>query len=340
MTITRVWQAGAETGSAAEFDSSSGAEVVTTKYTGDYGYRMHSDNWKWGRAVIPATRQVRVGCHFHGGGPHSVGNIFYNIVLKTSGGTRIAYTAVRSNMYPAIYIYNSSDAAVTGKFYKMSQWMHLGIDVKIDSSSGWFTLYINGIQELEWTGNTGNSDISWVEFGANGQHGGAGYYQHWDDLYIDDSTGESSASPLPINRFFPLTLDGNGNYAQWLGSDGNSTDNYLLLDERGPSTSDYVVVSGANLNDSYTMSNYSYFPSDVTYHALIPTIYGYRGESTEEIAIGTRYSSTDVVGSGQAPPTASYNYLFERQTTKPGGGSWDETSVNGAELLIKSGGTY
>jgi hypothetical protein len=50
-------------------------------------------------------------------------------------------------------------------------------------------------------------------------------------------------------------------------------------------------------------------------------------------------SSTDQIGSDQNPPTA-YGVLWERQETKPGGGGWAQTDIDGMEVIIKSRGTY
>jgi hypothetical protein len=73
--------------------------------------------------------------------------------------------------------------------------------------------------------------------------------------------------------------------------------------------------------------------------ALIPVAVCKHTGATEDIAIGTRYSSTDVIGSDQDPGN-NYGPNAERQTTKPGGGAWDQTAIDGVEVVVKSRGSY
>lgn len=76
-----------------------------------------------------------------------------------------------------------------------------------------------------------------------------------DDLYINDDSGSA-----PENTFFGeafvvegIIPTGNGNSSQWVGSDGNSTDNYLLVDDTGNNDTDYVKSGTLNDLDTYAM---------------------------------------------------------------------------------------
>jgi hypothetical protein len=219
-------------------------------------------------------------------------------------------------------------------------WKHIVIDLKINSSSGYVGVWKDGDQITNTTSiNTGSGTVNNIAFGHFGGSGDTPTY--WDDIYIDDMTGETTPTIGPILRFYPLTPNGNGNYAQFDGSDGNSVDNYLLVDERPPGTSDYVQTNVVDEYDSYQLTSYTLATGE-TVEAIIPIIYGIRYGNSEQIALGTRYSSTDLIGSDQNLAT-SYTlgtYRWERQTTKPGGGAWDQTSMDGAELVIKSRGSY
>jgi hypothetical protein len=163
---------------------------------------------------------------------------------------------------------------------------------------------------------------------------------HWyDDIFLDDLTGEAiGAKPVPRKRFSYLTPNANGTYSGWLGSDGNSADNYQLVDEVPLSTSDYVETDTVTILDGYNMTTRTMAGTEGII-ALIPGVYGKRDVGNERVAIGTRISSTDLIGSDQDPSGVT-SYLWERQETKPGGGDWDQSSIDSHELLIRSGGTF
>lgn len=72
-----------------------------------------------------------------------------------------------------------------------------------------------------------------------------------DDFYVTDTANDFKGE-VSIVGMFP---NGNGNYSQLTGSDGNSTDNYLLVDEVPPSSADYVGSSVDGNKDTYTMSD-------------------------------------------------------------------------------------
>lgn len=337
MAITRVWQGGLEEGSIGVFGVTSGLQITTTSKTGTYA--MVNDLYYgngYGDILIPNTRQVRVG-QFTRWDHTNTRNVYNRVLTLRSGSSELV--SVRID-FPSQYIQLwVGGASVDTANYPVSsgEWHHIGLDVKIDSSSGWGKVYVDGVEQLSTSGNTGNADI--VKFRVGLEIVDWGGYVHTDDVYLDDTTGEGSAAVCPILRFYPLTMDGNGNYAQWDGSDGNSTDNYLLVDERPPNDwTDYVQTTVTDEYDSYTMTGIT-LGTGQTVNAVIPTAYAIRTGSTEQIALGTRLSGTDSIGSDQTPEL-SWIFLSERQTTKPGGGSWSESDVNGAELVIKSRGTY
>lgn len=88
-----------------------------------------------------------------------------------------------------------------------------------------------------------------------------------DDLLIFDDTGASyNTLPAPM-KAEPLRLDGQVS-AQFVGSDGNSTDNHLLLDEHPVSNADYVESSTLGETDLYTVAD-RVNPGDVQFVRVV-----------------------------------------------------------------------
>jgi hypothetical protein len=75
--------------------------------------------------------------------------------------------------------------------------------------------------------------------------------------------------------------------------------------------------------------------------AMIPFAIARRANVTEQIALGTRSSGTDSVGSDQ-DLTLSYDtgYVWERQVTGSLGAPWNQSYMDSVEVMIRSAGTY
>ena len=113
---------------------------------------------------------------------------------------------------------------------------------------------VNGVEWINYTGDTRNA-------GASTRPDGLGWYANndWfriDDLLVQDTTGASRNSWTGEIGIVGIRPAGNGANSGLLGSDGNSTDNYLLVDEAVPFEHDGLRLaqgrSGAK--DTYDMS--------------------------------------------------------------------------------------
>lgn len=328
MAITRRWQSGAETGSITEVSRINGTfSVQATPYTGTYSFRDF--NIARGYVDIPATRQARIGLFLRG---HENASR-YTIVFADSGDNKLVGLRWKDDASVELLVGGVVRDTEVGMNIGQN-WMHIGLDVKIDSSSGWAKVYADSQGVMDYAGNTGNADITYAAFGHFGDQG-ASYQIYYDDIYVDDTTGEGTFAVCPVLRFFYVVPNGVGNYSQWNPSAGN---NYECVDEVPPSSADYVQINVVDQLDSYAMDTHT-LGAGQTIEAVIPIVSAARQDASEEIAVGTRLSGTDLIGSDQTPGIA-YDNFWERQTTKPGGGAWAQADVDAFEALIKSRGSY
>lgn len=350
MTITRRWQTGCELNWWDEFDGYLGAGIIissASKKTGTYSYQMGGNSSVEGSFYknVPVTYQVRFGLHLRTPNTKYNNTQVRTIRVMTDGGGAELFRMLSNPSGTGMLFYVQNGAQQVGGLVPITQdlYYHWGIDLKINASTGWCYIYKDGDLVASFSGDTGSAQIGRIDYGSYPALGAyiwdTSQYAYYDDMFIDDTTGEGAAARVPDRRFPLISPDGNGNYSQMTGSDGNQVDNYLLVDEIPPSSADYVRAGSADLIDSYTLEDYT-LPVNASIIAVIPTA-AVRKESVEDmkLALGTRLSSTDLVGSDQALGT-SYETRFERQTTKPGGGAWTETDVDNAEVIIKSRGTY
>jgi len=233
----------------------------------------------------------------------------------------------------------SSDSIASGVLIE-NQWHHMGIDFKRDAAAGWMKVYVDGLETLSIVGNTGASAIDALRFGTSS----AGRYwttlPYYDDLYIDDTTGEAAA-PVPDLRFEFISPNGAGNYSVWDPFPGTGEANWQDVDER-PNDGDttYVEAQVLNERDSYAMTTYT-MAAGWAIQAVLPTAIAKKTDAVvdTELALMTRQGGVDDDGVDQDLPS-SYGLLWDRFTTDPGGGAWSQADLDSVECGVRGRGTF
>jgi hypothetical protein len=154
----------------------------------------------------------------------------------------------------------------------------------------------------------------------------------WDDFYI--CTGTTAPNDfLGEVQCYALVPNGNGNSSQLVGSDANSTDNYLLVDETtavGVSSADYVGSATDGQKDTYAFTN---IPTTGTVISATVGIYALKtdagGKSMRPVI---RSGGTDYAGTDQALTTSLARYYQEYLTNPATAAAWTPSEVNSAEF--------
>lgn len=194
------------------------------------------------------------------------------------------------------------------------RWIHVAFDVKIDPSAGWVKLYFNGIEGMSYTGNTGDTDIVRLRFskGISGFLTTAGTL-YLDDITVNDSTGEPAPACMRDVRYLWAPVSGNGYYADGVGSDGDSADNYQLVDDSATVVHDgdttYVRLSAVDERESYPVANIT-LTEGATIKAIIPMTYARKedGGGSAQLGLALRFNGADATGTGKNL-TADYSYV-------------------------------
>ncbi len=137
-------------------------------------------------------------------------------------------------------------------FSGTSAWYSIESKVTVHDSTGECIVKVNGVEWINFTGDTRNGGTSTRPDGfIFGYNNGSLIL---DDFLLNDTTsGANNSWPGEIS-IVGIRPAGNGANSGLTGSDGNSTDNYLLVDETVLNTSDYVGSATAALLDTYDMS--------------------------------------------------------------------------------------
>lgn len=203
----------------------------------------------------------------------------------------------------------------TGADYKMIE-----LEVVFGTgTSGSFKLRVADVELLNVTGvNTAPSGSAQATRFAIRLCASGSMTERLDDLYINDNSGSA-----PENTFFGEAFvvegvqpNGNGNSSQWVGSDGNSTDNYLLVDDTGNDDTDYVKSGTLNDLDTYAMENLSNATGTVigASHYFIARK---DDVATRTLASAIRTNSIDYVSATNKTMTGTYATFVDNRLVNP-----------------------
>jgi hypothetical protein len=133
-------------------------------------------------------------------------------------------------------------------------WTYVEVQARLHSTLGFVLVQINGVNVLNVTGvNTKNGGTK-TTFDTlvlcNPLFTGGG--PTYDDVYIMTGTGDSFLGDINIERLLP---NADGAVNGFLGSDGDSVQNFLLVDEAPPNKTDYVGASAVSTEDLYGLTD-------------------------------------------------------------------------------------
>lgn len=238
----------------------------------------------------------------------------------------------------------SSDSGVwaqgTGKFFETKVIAH--------PSAGQVIVKLNGSVVVNLTGlNTGSAPWSYLYGNASAyiSYGVAGGCTTVDDLYVLNGAGSDMNDFLGDVRIMALWQSGNGALSDWVGSDGNSTDNYALVRWDHPGGS-YVQAATVGDTDAYDFQ-----PIEELFPGSAPTIdpdttqvlgvqvsgQAIKTDSvaTKKVAVVARDTGGTVVEGPQTAietTTSYFSGIFPRQ---PDGTPWTLEDLNSAEFGIR-----
>lgn len=234
--------------------------------------------------------------------------------------------------------YTSALIATAASVYTTNVYNYWEFKVVFSQTVGTVTIRKNDVTVLTATGldtcDTANEYANWLYLGDI--LGAQNRFTFFDDLVVMDDT-DSGVSGAPNNNFLgdvrveALYPNGNGNSSQLDGSDGNSTDNYLLVDEN-PDDGDTTYVESGDVGDkdTYTFTNLSSSAGTVygvqTVFIARKTDAGTRTFATVARVSGTEEDSADF-GLG-----TSYAMFREIREADPLGNQWTLSNVNAAEF--------
>jgi hypothetical protein len=350
MAYTRVYQTGFEMNATEEWteDVAQGIAVSPTvvasdERTGTYAQRHASDTIAAGGTFTAATA-LRVHVGIKHSGLFTVGlGVKANIIgLLSNSGKRHNVVWDRDSGEIRLFIDSAQVVAVSAAappdFTTTGSYLEAGVIFE-SGASGFCTVYIDGVQKLTYSGDTGDSIVGVFAGGRFDSSNSWASNAHIDDFYIETSPGGEVDAPPPSEFLDWSPVNGAGDSTQLTLVGGAS--NWEAVDDTTPDDdTTHVFADGAGQRDQYHTTNIT-VPVGLAIKAASPTVLAKRTNAAVDsrLALGTDDGTTERLGSGLLLSTA-YGIVFERQPLDPDSNSWTETKLNSSQIIVEGSGSF
>lgn len=213
-------------------------------------------------------------------------------------------------------------------------WHFCELKVTIHDTLGVAELRLNSIPLFSLTNqdtrNGANASADRIAI-MHAAGGGPDPVSQYDDIYICDGQGSVNNDFLSDCRVISLLPNGDGATSQMVGSDGNSVQNYLLVDEATQNgDTDYVESSNVGDKDTYAFANSGLASGPVK--GVQVCTHGKRTDAgPRSICHVARLSGVEQDGADRVLGS-TYVQQLTCFDTKPGGGAWTLADVDNAEF--------
>jgi len=207
----------------------------------------------------------------------------------------------------------------------IATWFLLEGHVVIDNATGVFTTKINGVQDVNFSGDTqGTANATVTNWRANITAGTTVYY---DDILFDDAVW------IGDSHLIYLYPTGAGYSTQWTPSAGA---NWQCVDERPCSDADYNSAASGGLIDGYGMVDYT--GTDLEIIGVWALACATSTVGGEQMKVGFRTGGSNYVSAAQALATGTSQIVpGDYHATNPAtAAAWIDADLDGIEAVIES----
>jgi hypothetical protein len=250
----------------------------------------------------------------------------------------ITLTTEATNNYLQVRLGSASGTVLATSatpFPTLNQWRSINMYVKIHDTTGRVVVKVDGVTQIDFTGDTKNGGTNTTIDGIRLAMS-SGANRAISDLVVCDGLGtinNTYPGDISVIRRLP---NANGTYSDFTGSDGNSTDNYLLVDDSPTDTADYVYAASSGLKDSYGVEDLPLSATSVLGVRAVAKC-AKSGAGSAGMSVFVREGSTDTFGP-DVPLSTSFSWQGDtiRETAPSTGVAWTISGVNAMEIGVRS----
>jgi hypothetical protein len=333
--MTRIFTDGAEMGDVLFWDTTTFTASTTFKRAGSYAYKGAAN--QAATKYVPAVSEgyLRFSLYWNGtpGNESRLPNWYKN--TTELGSLRLNNSTKKLDLYVGGSLVDTGTIA-----FQASTHYLIELHIKMADSEGIVEVKVDGVVDSSYSGDTKpGSDTTFDRFTFTID--GFSPDTYIDDLGFNDtdnSDGKDDNSWCGDGKIVAVFPNANGDSSQLTGSDGNSTDNYLLVDDLpNNGDTDYVVSGTAGQYDLYNLGAVS-LPAGYT----IGRVYA-ECRSREELAggdsiqLGIKPSGGSEAWSANRPQITSYaRYVGTEYKVNPAdSGAWEEADINALQAGVK-----
>lgn len=251
--------------------------------------------------------------------------------LDSAGTDVLSLRCYNNTLYA--YRTTSSLGDITPVGWASTTWTLFEVYAKCVSGETILTIKLDGAQiyTATWAETTGAGNLRTVQFMYYAK-GGAAYF---DDIAINDTSGSANNSWVGNGSIVALVPTSTA-VAEMQGSDGNQTDNHLLVDELPKDDDTTYVYSDVEAEDTYGLTNLAALASGESINGLWTSVRARKeGASTLGMRAGTLSGTTTTYETTETTLVSSYvtYYGVFREVDPDTSAAWSESAVNALQLL-------
>jgi len=336
--MTRLWMSGLEAGSLDVFPRVDSAAVISAAQARTGAYSLHipsADDRAWLTLRTGYTELFfRIGLYMTGGSNDRT----FCTLLDNLGAKLLTFQVRQADSVFLVRLGDHNDALiVSGGVVPTNAWCCIEIRVLIDNAVGVIQVRIDGVQVIDFSGDTqvdADDEVLVIVWGASYSDGGYVCYGYYDDLVINSIHGIRNNSWPGLGGIVGLVPTGAGNYTQLIPSAGA---NWAAVNEVPPDDdAAYVEQATTDLKDTYTMQDLVITPGQVANIAAVQWLCRAYNTVSQggDFARLLRLYGVDHQGD-DVPYDRSYDYHPEVLGTSPDTGQdWTEDEVNAIEAGV------
>jgi hypothetical protein len=216
----------------------------------------------------------------------------------------------------------------------LNQWHYIEFKCTLGAAA-YYEVRVNGVMWISGTNNTKNAGTKTV-YDTVALLAGSAATCYFDDFYVLNGAGSINNNFLGDVAIETLYPNGNGSSSQWVGSDADSVNNYLLVNEAGaPVTTNYTGSSVVGNRDLYALSDMARV-SGTVYGVQTTAYTGNADAGARAVKQVMKSGATTSVESASTAVTTTYAPLVRTMETDPNTGSlWTIANANAIEVGIE-----
>lgn len=306
------------------FPAGSGAYIVPGRFGGKAA-EMQGNSTGFGYALFAAGGGSNTLCmgfavQFL---PQSSATLYKVLSLRNGGvvGTDVIGLGINTSNQLFVWVGNEGNVVATSaESISMGSWRYVDFQLTV-GGSGSIAVYLDGVETMNFTGNTGAGSIDSVLFGPTLAIGGGGTLFDVDDVYVTDTTAR-----LGERRVETLYPNANSAVA-WTPLTGTNWQE--VSEPQCDGDTSYVSTTVAGTQDTYAITSLASNP--LTIDAVQVRVACRKDDGSSHV-LNTVLNSQGTVSDGANFAIAgTYLYDIDVHPTDPdGGGAWTTARVNGA----------